>query len=93
MDKTQSGTFKASSVKRKWLAVFGILTILLFYRNRKQIRHLRHIWLCILLSFAFYIPVAVFAGVLPMLGMLMLPKTICYMAMIIQFYRVTDASA
>ena len=29
MDKTQSGTFKASSVKRKWLAVFSILTILL----------------------------------------------------------------
>ena len=35
-------------------------------------------WLYILLSFAFYIPVAVGAGLIPMLGMLMIPKTICY---------------
>ena len=41
----------------------------------------------VLLSFLFYIPVAVFAGLVPMLGMLMLPKTICYILMIIAFLK------
>ena len=47
----------------------------------------RFIWLYILLSFLFYIPVAVGAGLVPMLGMLMLPKTICYVLMILTFLR------
>ena len=39
-------------------------------------------WLLVALSFLFYIPVAAAAGSLPMLGMLMLPKTVCYMILI-----------
>lgn len=64
----------------------GVLMILFYYRRRMKGKRFRLIWLWILLSFAFYIPVAVFAGVLPMLGMLMLPKTICYIIMIFTFY-------
>ena len=44
-------------------------------------------WLYILLSFLFYIPVAVGAGLVPMLGMLMLPKTVCYILLISAFLR------
>ena len=33
------------------------------------------------------IPVAIFAPLLPMLGMLMLPKTVCYILMLISFIR------
>ena len=44
-------------------------------------------WLYVLLSFLFYIPVAVGAGVVPMLGMLMLPKTVCYILLIVCFHR------
>lgn len=65
----------------------GLLVLLFYYRRRAQAGRLRRLWLWILLSFAFYIPVAVFAGVLPLLGMLMLPKTICYIVMIVVFYR------
>ena len=39
----------------------------------------------IILSFLFYIPVAFFAKKNPKLGMLMIPKTICYILMIIYF--------
>ena len=39
------------------------------------------------LSFLFYLPVAVGAGLVPILGMLMLPKTVCYILMIIAFLR------
>ena len=65
--------------------LLGALVIVLFYRNRVQNSRFRHFWLLILLSFLFYIPVAVGAGIVPMLGMLMLPKTVCYILMIVVF--------
>jgi len=65
--------------------MLGMLVMRLYFQNRMKIRRLRHIWLWILLSFAFYIPVAVLAGSVPALGMLMLPKTVCYLAMIFAF--------
>ena len=67
--------------------ILGLVVIALFFKYRAQTAHFRHIWLWILLSFAFYIPVAVLAGVFPMLGMLMLPKTICYLVMIFTFNK------
>ena len=35
-------------------------------------------WLTIVLSFAFYIPVVLFADTIPLIGMLMIPKTCAY---------------
>lgn len=70
--------------------ILGVIVIIIFFKNREKIRRFRLIWLWILLSFAFYIPVAVFAGLVPMLGMLMLPKTICYMIIIFNFYQVVS---
>ena len=35
-------------------------------------------WLTILLSFGFYIPVVLWADVNPLIGMLMIPKTCAY---------------
>jgi hypothetical protein len=60
----------------------GVVVILLFYRKRGERRAFRFVWLLVTLSFLFYIPVAVGAGAVPMLGMLMLPKTVCYMILI-----------
>ena len=70
--------------------ILGLLVIHLFFAHRAKYHPFRNIWLWILLSFAFYIPVAVFAGVWPMLGMLMLPKTICYLVMIFTFYKTAN---
>ncbi len=67
--------------------VLGIMIIVLFYRKRKELPVFGKMWLLITLSFAFYIPVAVGAGLVPVLGMLMLPKTVCYVLMIILFVR------
>lgn len=63
-------------------AALGVLVCLLYYRKRKESLRFGRVWLLILLSFLFYIPVAVGAGALPMLGMLMLPKTVCYILLI-----------
>ena len=67
--------------------LIGAAVCFLYFQKRKNDRIFRFFWLLILLSFLFYIPVAVGAGLLPMLGMLMLPKTICYILMITVFLR------
>lgn len=61
-------------------ALLGILIIVLFYRSAKaqQDRAFRWMWLTIVLSFAFYIPVVLWADVYPMIGMLMISKTCAY---------------
>lgn len=70
--------------------ILGAFICVLFFLSRKSDRTFRFLWLLILLSFAFYIPVAVAAGIVPMLGMLMLPKTICYILMIVCFLKKTS---
>ena len=69
-----------------FVALGGII-IWLFWKRREDVKYFRYIWLFVLLSFLFYIPVAVAAGLVPILGMLMLPKTVCYMLLIWCFWR------
>lgn len=61
-------------------ALLGLLVILLFYRSAKEQkdRAFRWMWLIIVLSFGFYIPVVLWADAVPMIGMLMIPKTCAY---------------
>ncbi len=67
--------------------LLGAAVCCLYFQKRKAERIFAPVWLYILLSFLFYIPVAVGAGLLPILGMLMLPKTVCYILLIITFLR------
>ena len=67
--------------------VLGGIIVYLYFKVRKEDKYLRRLWLFTTLSFLFYIPVAIFAPLLPMLGMLMLPKTVCYVLMLISFIR------
>lgn len=61
-------------------ALIGILIIILFYQSAKKTKDksFRFMWLTIVLSFGFYIPVVLWADVNPMIGMLMIPKTCAY---------------
>ncbi len=61
-------------------AVLGGLIIVLFFTSAKkeQDKEYRFMWLTIVLSFAFYIPVVLFASKVPLIGMLMIPKTCAY---------------
>ena len=65
--------------------ILGAVICHLFFQTREKDHAFRLVWLYILLSFLFYIPVAVGAGIVPMLGMLMLPKTVCYVLMLCAF--------
>ncbi|WP_418837111.1 hypothetical protein [Paratractidigestivibacter faecalis] len=61
-------------------ALLGILVIVLFYRSAKERgdKAFGWMWLTIVLSFGFYIPVVLWAKAVPMIGMLMIPKTCAY---------------
>lgn len=61
-------------------ALLGLLVIVLFYRSVKEYedKAFRWMWLTIVLSFGFYIPVVLWADTIPMIGMLMIPKTCAY---------------
>ena len=67
--------------------LLGILVLLLYFRYRRNSTRFVRFWLWIALSFLFYLPVAVFAGAVPALGMLMLSKTVCYLAMVWILYK------
>lgn len=61
-------------------ALLGIVIIVLFYRSAKihEDKAFHWMWMTIVLSFGFYIPVVLWADVVPMIGMLMIPKTCAY---------------
>ena len=70
-------------------ALLGLLIILLFFQEAKR-QHdtaFRYMWLTIVLSFGFYIPVVLWADIIPMIGMLMIPKTCAYVWTVLIGYQ------
>ena len=61
-------------------ALLGLVVIVLFFRSARERgdRAFRWMWLTIVLSFGFYIPVVLWADAYPLVGMLMIPKTCAY---------------
>lgn len=70
-------------------ALMGLIIIVLFYKSAKENHDtsFRWMWLTIVLSFAFYIPVVLWAEVIPMIGMLMIPKTCAYVWTVLIGYK------
>lgn len=70
-------------------ALLGLLIIVLFYQSAKAYGDsaFRHMWLTIVLSFGFYLPVVLFADTIPLMGMLMIPKTCAYVWAVAIGYR------
>lgn len=60
----------------------GAIVAVLFFLQRSNLSGLSLMWLAISLSFAFYLPVVVWANKNPKIGMLMLPKTCSYLWML-----------
>ena len=70
-------------------AILGGVIVVLFYRSarERQDRAFRHLWLTVVLSFACYIPVVLFADAVPIVGMLMVPKTCAYIWTVLIGYQ------
>ena len=61
-------------------AAMGIIVIAIFYNEAKKRGDTpyKFMWLTIVLSFAFYIPVVLWGSAVPIIGALMVPKTCAY---------------
>ena len=70
-------------------ALLGILIIALFgvMARKTGDKPFRFMALAVTLSFAFYVPVVLFADAYPLIGMLMIPKTLAYVWIVIMGYR------
>ena len=77
------------------LAILGLIVIVLFYRSAKEHkdRDFRWMWLTIVLSFGFYIPVVLWADTVPAVGMLMIPKTCAYVWTVMIGYQAMRKTA
>ncbi len=75
-------------------AIMGILIIVLFAREVRRAKDevFRFMPLAVILSFGFYIPVVLFAETVPLLGMLMIPKTLAYVWVVLMGWKLYKQS-
>lgn len=75
--------------------LMGLLIIVLFYKSSRQNNDklFKNMWLTIVISFGFYLPVVLFADMVPMIGMLMIPKTLAYVWTVWIGYNAMKAQA
>lgn len=78
-----------SLYRNAFLVVQGLGAAYLILRDAIRNTDRTFIWVgvCILLSYAFYIPVILFVQHVPVVGMLMIPKTLAYVAIAWIVYR------
>jgi hypothetical protein len=65
--------------------ILGAIIVGLLFVEAKKLKDkpFAFAWLAVLLSFAFYIPVVLWADAVPIIGMLMIPKTLCYVWLVL----------
>lgn len=68
-------------------AILGALIVVLYFKVRNKDKALRFVYLFVTFSFLFYIPVVLWSETIELLGMLMLPKTVCYVLVILAFKK------
>lgn len=84
---TNNSSLTIGIIRNIPFVILGLLIIKLYFDKRKKDSIFKNIWLYVLLSFLFYIPVVLGAGSIPILGMFMLPKTVCYILIILTFRK------
>lgn len=76
-------------------AIMGIIIICIFYSEVKKHadENFRFMWLAIVLSFALYMPVVLWATTIRWIGILMIPKTLAYVWIVIMGFKEFRADA
>ncbi len=68
--------------------IIGIIVIKIFYNNKNSYPYeFKRMWIAISASFLMYIPVVLFASKYPIIGMLMLFKTMIYIYIVYLGYK------
>ncbi|MCI8853345.1 MAG: hypothetical protein HFI31_09495 [Lachnospiraceae bacterium] len=75
-------------------AAMGIIIIVIFFQETKRTNDqvFRFIPLAVALSFGFYLPVVLFSKSFPVVGILMIPKTLAYVWIILMTWRLYKES-
>lgn len=73
-------------------AILGGIVAYQFFKGRAFEKHFKFAWLAVTLSFLFYLPVVIFADTVPIVGVLMIPKTVCYVWLVLMGYKATKAA-
>jgi len=63
--------------------LMGVIFIVMSFFYCRKDRYFKWMWLLVILSFVFYLITALGATFVPILGLMMLPKTICYMVIFV----------
>ncbi len=61
----------------------GIIIICFMIANKSKDKSYNVMALMVILSFGFYIPVVLFADIVPIIGILMIPKTLAYVGIVV----------
>lgn len=75
-------------------AIMGIIIIVIFAQEAKQAKDpvFRFMPLAVALSFGFYLPVVLFSGTMPVVGVLMIPKTLAYVWIVLMGWKLYKQS-
>ena len=66
--------------------LMGLIDIYLLYKNREK-EKFKNLYLYVFLSFLFYVPVVLLKKNYPLIGSLMIPKTVMYILIVIKLYK------
>lgn len=72
--------------------IMGVIMVVLYFKQQSD-RAFKWMWLAVTLSFAFYVPVVLWADLSPMIGMLMMPKTCMYIWIVVMGYRLVQKAS
>ena len=72
--------------------IMGLIIIVIYYKKRAEYKEFKHVWLNVLLSFVFYLIVVLGTEAVPALGVFMIPKTVCYILIIVAFAKMIKKS-
>ena len=83
---TAEGNYMFGIYRNIPFAIMGALLIYWSYQERVK-EGLANMWILILLSFLFYIPVVLWSDTYPIIGALMMPKTVAYLLIVVFGYK------
>ena len=84
---TNDGSLMMGIIRNIPFTIIGIIIIVIYYKKRAEYKEFKYVWLNVLLSFVFYLIVVLGTEAVPALGAFMIPKTVCYILIIVAFTK------
>lgn len=89
---TNDGSVIIGIIRNIPFTIMGIIIIVIYYKKRAEYKEFKYVWLNVLLSFVFYLIVVLGTEAVPAFGAFMIPKTVCYILIIVAFAKMIKKS-